>query len=209
MRFLLTSFLCLWVCSSCALKTTSGLRQTPLVKKEIVNTYFSKPSVDYVYKAKIDIYGKYFGGILIIKKTAPTAHRVVFTTEFGSKIFDFLYEGDTFTKNFILPDLDKKLIVNTLRKDFKLLISEKVQVVEQFVSEGQNVYKSENSGRFNFYFFDTSEEKLEKLVHTSKYKEKVTIAFLPQASSPEISDKITIHHSNIKLTIDLDYFKNN
>ena len=80
---------------------------------------------DYVYKAKIDVYGRYFGGILILKKVDENSHRVVFTTEFGSKIFDFLYEGDTFTKNFMIDDLDKKIIVNTLRKDFKILISEK------------------------------------------------------------------------------------
>jgi hypothetical protein len=213
MRFLLISLLTVLLCTSCALKTTEGLRETALVKEVLVNPYFSQSSVDYVYKAKIDVYGKYFGGILIVKKTAADAHRVVFTTEFGSKIFDFLYEGDTFTKNFVLPDLDKKIIVNTLRDDFKLLISENIPVVKQFVSEDHKVYKSEMLGRYNFYFFDASEENLEKLVHTSKYKEKVTITFEPQEGKPEdseeklIAEKITIKHSNINVKIDLEYLK--
>jgi len=214
MRFLVISFLSVLLFTSCALKTTKGLRQTPVAKKDVINPYFSEPSVDYVYKTKIDVYGKYFGGILIIKKTAARTHRVVFTTEFGSKIFDFQYEGDTFTKNFVLPDLDKKIIVNTLRKDFKLLISEKISVLEQFASKDQNIYKSEMLGRFNFYFFDTSEEKLKKLVHTTKYKEKVSITFVAQENNVEVSEenfiaeKITIKHSNINITIDLEYLKN-
>ena len=207
-RFLLTSLLSLFICTSCSLKTTEGLRQTAIAKKEIANNYFSKSSVDYIYKAKVEAYGRYFGGVLIIKKVANDKHRVVFTTEFGSKIFDFLYEDDTFTKNFILEDLDRKLIVNTLRKDFKLLISEKAQVLEQFASETHSIYKTKRDKRFNFYFFDSSEERLEKLINTSKHDEKVIINFGSTKASEEknVAEIITINHSNIKLKIELDYF---
>ena len=81
-RFLVISFV-LILCNSCALKTTEGLRSAPITKTEITNPYFSSSAIDYIYKAKIDIYGKYFGGILIIKKVTDDMHRVVFTTEFG------------------------------------------------------------------------------------------------------------------------------
>ena len=202
-RFLAISFV-LILCNSCALRTTRGLRETPVTKAEVTNPYFSSSSIDYVYKAKIDIYGKYFGGILIIKKVAEDTHRVVFTTEFGSKIFDFLYEGDTFVKNFVLEDLDKKIIVNTLRKDFKLLINETAVVLEQYASEGNRIYKTKSGNRFNFYFFNTEETVLEKIIQTSKIKEKVEIEF---TSENELAQQITIEHSNIKLKIDLDYFK--
>ncbi|RDK88747.1 hypothetical protein [Marinirhabdus gelatinilytica] len=210
MRYLLISVLWM-VCTSCALQTTKGLRQAPVKQAEVVNPYFSETSIDYVYKAKIDVYGRYFGGILIVKKLSGTSHRVVFTTEFGSKIFDFLYEGDTFTKNFILEDLDKKIVVNTLNKDFRLLITEKVPVVEQYASEKHNVYRTEAEGRYNFYFFRKGEETLEKLVHTSKHKEKVTIKFeslqaaAKTSEENSIAEKISIAHNNIKLQIDLAY----
>jgi hypothetical protein len=180
-----------------------------LAKKEVINPYFSESTTDYIYKAKVDIYGKYFGGILIIKKVAEDSHRVVFTTEFGSKIFDFLYEGDTFTKNFVLEDLDRRIIVNTLGKDFKLLISEKAKVLEQFASEGVTVYKTKADNGYNFYFYEVASERLDKLIKTSKHKEKVTIVFESSNASEEgiVAEKITINHSNIKLKIDLDYFK--
>tara|TARA_R110000772_G_scaffold93708_7_gene191362 strand:+ start:1036 stop:1659 length:624 start_codon:yes stop_codon:yes gene_type:complete len=203
-RFLIISLL-LVLCNSCALKTTEGLRVVQVQDLEVANPYFSNAEIDYVYKAKIEIYGRYFGGILIIKKVEKNSHRVVFTTEFGNKIFDFLYKGDTFVKNFVLEDLDKKIIVNTLEKDFRLLISENAKVVEQFVSEGQDVYKTRNNNRFNFYFFDEKPVILKRIVQTSKSKEKVEIVFTSQGDN--LAQKIGINHSNIKLKIDLNYFK--
>ncbi len=207
MRFLLINLAGLLLLSSCSLKTYEGLRTTLLMRNEVRNSYFANSNTDYVYKAKIDVYGNYFGGILIIKKVNTNSHRVVFTTEFGSKIFDFLYEGDTFTKNFVIDDLDKKLLVNTLRKDFKLLITENAKVVSQFVSEDYDVFKAESQNRLNFYYFYNEGKSLDKIIHTSRYKKKITFIF--HSDTPDVAQKIEIDHSNIKLKIELNYFKKN
>ena len=205
-RFLIISLLFIF-CNSCALKTTEGFRVVKVTDAEVNNPYFSNEDIDYVYKAKIKIYGRYFGGILIIKKVEKDSHRVVFTTEFGNKIFDFLYKGDSFIKNFVLDELDKKIIVNTLQKDFKLLISESSKVEEQFAAENQQVYKTKTNSRFNFYFFGEKPVVLNRIVQTSKRKEKVEIVFT--SAGNDLAQRIGIKHSNIKLKIDLNYFKKN
>ncbi len=205
-RFLAISFLACVVFTSCSLKTTEGLRSVPFSKIEIENPYFSNPGIDYVYKAKIEVYGKNFGGILIIKKTGPENHRVVFTTEFGSKLFDFQFEGDTFIKNFIMEDLDKKFIINILKEDFKLLVNQKAKILEVYGSENQRIYKTQSKNRFNFYFFENDSQQLQKIVNTSKTKEKVEIDFT--STNGRITDTIAIKHNNIKLKIDLEKFKN-
>ncbi|MEH6763900.1 MAG: hypothetical protein V7655_05320 [Aequorivita antarctica] len=204
-RFLVISLLACSILVSCSLKTTEGLRQVYFNKSDVENPYFSNSEIDYVYKAKIAVYGKNFGGILIIKKTGPESHRVVFTTEFGSKLFDFQFEGNTFTKNFVVEDLDKKFIINILKDDFKLLVNESATVLAVYESNNQRVYKTESDERFNFYFLEDKYEKLEKIVNTSKTKEKVEIDFT--SSEENIADIITIKHKNIKLTIDLEKFK--
>lgn len=211
-RFLAISSLYLTLfLTSCSLKTTEGLREIPFLEKEVENPYFANPKIDYVYKAKIDVYGKNFGGILIVKKIAPAIHRVVFTTEFGSKLFDFQYEGrNSFTKNFIIEDLDRKFIVNVLKDDFKLLINESDEVVGVYESETQNVYKTKTESGFNFYYIGKDSEQLEKIINTSKIKEKVEIDFSISPDSPsDIADAIVIKHNNIKLKIDLQKFKEN
>jgi len=205
MRFFPISLLLFLIFTSCSLKTTEGLRAIPVLKKEVINPYFSNSSTDYIYKAKINIYGRYFGGILIIKKIDEDSHRVVFTTEFGSKIFDFQYEGNTFTKNFMLENIDRKQIVNTLQKDFHLLISEKAQVMEQYASEEKDVYKTQPDKGFNFYFFDSKMNTLDRIVNTSKRKEKISFVFASEEKN--VAQKIVIKHTNIKLTIDLEIFK--
>lgn len=204
-RILAISFLSILAMASCSLKTTEGLRQVHFNRVEVENPYFSNSEIDYVYKAKIEVYGKNFGGILIIKKINPENHRVVFTTEFGSKLFDFQFEGDTFTKHFVVEDLDKKFIVNILKDDFKLLVNESAEVLAVYESKNQRIYKTEAEERFNFYFLDNKSEKLEKIVNTSKTKEKVEIDFT--SSEESIADIIAIKHNNIKLTIDLEKFK--
>lgn len=204
-RFLIISFLSSFILMSCSLKTTEGLREIHFNRVEVENLYFSNPAIDYVYKAKIQLYGKNFGGILIIKKLGFENHRVVFTTEFGSKLFDFQFEGDTFTKHFVVEDLDKKFIINILRKDFTLLVNESAKVLAVYEAKNQKVYKTQSRKRLNFYFVDDASEKLHKIVNTSKTKEKMEIGFI--SSEENIADIIIIKHNNIKLTIDLEKFK--
>ncbi|MBT0607742.1 hypothetical protein [Aequorivita echinoideorum] len=204
-RFLAISLFIVLVTAGCSLKTTEGLREVTVAQPTISNPYFSNAEVDYVYKAKIALYDKNFGGILIIKKTGSDSHRVVFTTEFGSKLFDFYFEGENFQKNFIIPEMDKKLVVKTLEQDFRLLISEKIQVLEEFDSEAQNIYKTDIGKNFGFYFFEKDSRRLRKIVKASKRKEKVTIDF--KIVEENIAQSITLQHENFKLRIELEKFK--
>ena len=75
-------------------------------------------------EANINAFDNNFGGIFIVKKLGPKHHRIVFTTELGNKIFDFTFKEDSFKVNQILKELDKKLLINILKSDFKTLIME-------------------------------------------------------------------------------------
>lgn len=202
-RFLAISLF--FILTSCSLQTTEGLRQTELLLDEISNPYFENQSIDYVYKAKIEVYNNNLGGILIIKKTSPKNHRIVMTTEFGGKLLDLEFDGNSFTKNFVIEELDRKFILNVLKADFELLLIDKAVVVDAYESDIHRVFKTQNDKRFNFYFIKKSSKKLEKIVNTSKTKEKVEINF--SSSDGEIAEGISIVHSNIKLKIDLEKFK--
>ena len=204
MRFLPISILFLLI-TSCSLQTTKNLIVKEVSQIEVDNPYFSNTYIDYIYKAKIDIYGRKFGGILIIKKIDENSHRVVFTTEFGNKLFDFLFENDTVINNFVIEELDKKFIVNTLRNDFKLLVSEKNKVLNQFDSGLEDIYKTIDDKQFNFYFINKKSHILDKIVRTSKSKVIVEVLFSNVESV--IANSILIHHKNIKLNIGLELFK--
>lgn len=166
-------------------------------EKTIHNPYFADGTQDYVYKADIKLYKKSFSGIFVAKKLGENHHRVVFTTEMGNKIFDFSFEGDDFEINHILPDMNKKIVLNLLQEDFRTLLKEKLRIEDSFSSESALVYKTTLYG-IAYYFYSTSGQ-LEKIVKAKGSNPKVSYNF------SEINDanakNIQILHHNVKLSI--------
>ena len=114
--------------------------------------YFSNPEVDYVYKANIQIYGKELTGIFVAKRLNQTTHRVVFTTEFGNKLMDFEISEAEFKINFIVSEFDKKILTNTLKSDFRLLLRNHFEIEETFENSENTVYKSLDGNQSNYLF---------------------------------------------------------
>jgi len=204
-RFFQISVLFLFV--SCSLPTTKGYLERSVSKKSIENNYFSNEKTDYIYKAKIDIYNKKFGGILIIKKTGVDQHRIVFTTEFGNKIFDFVITNGTFKMNYVLEELNKKIILKTLQDDFYILVKQFSKVDNKFDSVKEIIYQTKYNKDYDLYYFFLKENnQLFKIVKSSKHKEKVTFDLID--INNDIGKKIDIIHQNFKLKIHLNYIGN-
>ena len=167
--------------------------------------YFSDSKTDYVYKTNITVYGNELSGIFIAKKINDTTHRIVFTTEFGNKLMDFEISETDFKVNSIVSELDRKILINTLKEDFRLLLKKEYLIQEQFEDESAEIYKSADGKRDNYIFISKKDQKLEKIVHASKTKEKFTLKF--SSENNIFAEKILILHQNIKLKIELNYFK--
>lgn len=187
---------------SCSPKTLRILEPTAVSVPNYTTHYFSDSSTDYVYKAAIEVYGNNLGGILIAKKIMPDTHRIVFTTEFGNKLFDFELSRGAFKVNFIIDELNRPLILKTLKNDFRLLFQEVFVVDGQFRYNEQNVYKSTDGNRQNFLFTDKTTGLLHKLVHSTRTKDKIIIEYLPETST--FAAKILVAHRNIPLKIALN-----
>lgn len=165
----------------------------------IANDYFSDSAKDYVYKASINVYDKKFGGIFVVKKIGESHHRVAFTTEMGSKIFDFSFEGDEFRVNAILEEIDKKILINILKKDFRALIKERLPVLKRYRNGESEIFQSKIAEKTYFVYKKNGE--LTELVRTGHGKEKVAFHF--SEINDNIAKKIKILHKNIKLDIKL------
>lgn len=193
-------FFCLFLVS-CSLTTTKNAKELPLNQKVFENPYFADVNKDYVYKAKIDVYGNYFGGIMVFKKLGNEHHRMVFTTEFGAKIFDFEFKNQKFIKNYVVKKLDKKIIINTLRKDFQLLLQEKHDINAKFVRGQKYLYRSNYNKKWKFCVENATTQQLEKIIYAHKFKEKIIISF--QNITDNVAREIALQHKNIRLHIDL------
>lgn len=201
MKYLLISFFLLCIVSCKSIPLIKDLEEVS-ISETIKNPYFSDVNTDYVYKAKIIAGKNNFGGLLIIKKIKEAHHRVVFTTEFGNKIFDFEFIENEFKVNSVLKKLDKKIILNALKKDYQLLVKELHVSETKFNSENDFIYKVNLNKKDNYVVFDKS-DKLSKIVMASKRKEKLTISF--NSIEKKIAKNIKMEHHNFKMLTDLKY----
>lgn len=203
-QYLLISCLLAIVLISCG-SVTKNYTPKKLDKASYEVPYFSDSKTDYVYKTNITVYGNELSGIFIAKKINDTTHRIVFTTEFGNKLFDFEISETTFKVNSIVSELDRKILINTLKEDFRLLFKKDYLIQEQFENHLYNIYKSADGKRDNYLFLTKKDQKLEKVIHSSQTKEKFTVFF--NSENNIFAEKIQIIHQNIKLKIELNYFK--
>jgi hypothetical protein len=206
-QFSLTNLVFLILFVSCGSNTIVKEYKSVAIEKSVFTpSFFSDPAIDYVYKANITVFGHELSGIFIAKKINENVHRVVFTTEFGNKLLDFEIAKDNFKINAIVPELNRKLLINTLKTDFQLLLRKEFLIKEQYEDATKTVLMSLDRKNYNFLLISKADNKLMTIIHASKRKEKVNISFT--AENNTFAEKIVIQHSNINLEMELNYFKN-
>ena len=206
--FLITSILStLFLVSCSSINLVQDYKTVPIEKPVFQNTYFANPEIDYVYKANISVYDNELTGIFIAKKINETTHRVVFTTEFGNKLLDFEISDSAFKINSIVDELNRKILINTLKNDFRLLLKNDFVVAEKYENAENRVYKNKDGKNDIYLFSSIIDGKLNKIAQASKTKEKINISFTSENNI--FADKIIIQHYNLKLRIELNYFKPN
>jgi len=198
MRYLLTSLIFLLLMSCGSYSKSQHFQSSEIKETIIINPYFSNPEKDYVYKANIEVYNNSFGGIFIVKKISAQEHRIVFTTEMGNKLFDFSFKENEFKVNSILDELDRKILINILEKDFRVLITKTLKSTANFTQENTTIYKAVVNNKPHYYY---KKDHLNKIIKTKGRKEKITYTF--SKISDNIAKEINIIHNNIKLKISL------
>lgn len=203
MRYFLISIA--FVLFSCGSNPVKGLSPLPSEVSSFKNPYFSDAATDYVYKANLSVHGHELSGIVIFKKIAEKTHRVVFTTEFGNRLIDFEVSPDDFKMNYIVDDLNRKMLINILRDDFHMLLRREFLITGQYETADTKILNSKSGNKSYLLYIPKDGERLSELRFVEGTKEKIRIGFTPENDT--FADRIQIHHSNIKLTIDLNHLK--
>ncbi|GAB0156371.1 hypothetical protein CHRYSEOSP005_16350 [Chryseobacterium sp. Alg-005] len=183
-------------------KTFQLTDATPVSNAETVveNLYFSSGE-DYVYKCQIDIYKNHVSGILIIKKLNETTHRVALTSDFGNKLIDFEISDQDFKVNYVIPDLDKKMVINFLRNDFQQLLKRQYPVSKSFENNQSKIYLSKTDKKACYLFFNKQNGLLNTIIYTKNNKEKIDFTF--EAKKHIFADSIDLQHKDFKINIKL------
>lgn len=198
LSFLISSFFLLLI--SCKTFQLADAKLVNSDKSQLENNYFSTYD-DRVYKCQIDVYKNDISGILIVKKLNETTHRVVLTSDFGNKLIDFEVSENDFKLNYVLPDLDKKIIINFLKKDFRILLKKDYLVSETFENKEFKIYISQKNKEKYYLFVDRKNQLLKKMIFTKNNKEKIDFSFY--AKKHIFADSINLQHKDYKINIKL------
>lgn len=104
----------------------AGMRPTTSVKmhrSNLMPVYDEYEAARY-YTAQVDFKDKSMTGILALSREAenPRKFRMIMMTPFGIPLFDFSISRDSFIVNSCIEQMNKKIVLNMLEKDFKTLL---------------------------------------------------------------------------------------
>lgn len=196
--FWLSSILFLFGCSQKATKN--------LVDSSVNNNCLTtlKPSFESVlYNTQVDITSHHLSGLLLMKKLEGDTTRVVFTNEMGLKYFDFEFTTNNFKVIYCMRKLNKKIIINQLKKNFSLILMNRsdLNAYQLVKTDSLKYYKLDNAKDQTYYIIDNSCSKIERIEIKDDDKKKI-ILFL-KGEKNGIAEEIFINYQTFKFDINL------
>lgn len=154
------------------------------------------------YDASVDVTGKHLSGLLLIKNMPDSSRRIVFTSEAGLTFFDFSFtkEGE-FKPVTVIKQFDKKVVIETLRKDFALVLGLPfLNGVPERYQAGDEIYFASNEKNGTAYFITSKDcASLQRLEWGDKGKRLVTVR-TPGSGYPAPA-MIEIDHHTFRMNI--------
>lgn len=155
-----------------------------------------------LYATSIDVVGHHLSGLLLIKTMPDSSQRVVFTNESGISFFDFEWNANGFKAHHVMKKLNRKIIVNALRKDIELVVFPAVLKKTFGVSLNEsNVF---NGSRKKESLKSKASERCLSIESTEVFGKKsklVDCRFFPRDKN--IPDSVAIAHHNFNMNIAL------
>lgn len=156
------------------------------------------------YSASVDVMGKHMSGLLLLKNMPDSSKRVVFTNEAGVTFFDFGFSKEgNFNVHTVISQFDKKAVIQTLRKDFELIMGLPFQkgAYERSIG-GEEVYFGVKQKNETAYFITNKDcASLQRLEWGTARKRKVSVQ-IPGSSYPS-PEKIELEHHTFDMQIKL------
>ncbi len=178
-----------------------------LEKEKTVDYYTPDYLLDFKensFKISIEAFGNHLGGILVAKRLAENHYRFAIINEFGGKLMDFEIQNRKLKLNYAIDELNRKIILNLLEKDFALLFSENNLIEKEFIIQESVVLKSSNFIQNKDLYYYLKDQSLDSIL-LAKNKEKVRINL---KNTEQSFPQIEIIHTKIPIKIYLHLLEN-
>lgn len=155
------------------------------------------------YNASVDVVGKHLSGLLLFKTMADSSVRVVFTNEVGITFFDFEFaKQGQFHVRQVISKLDKKPVINLLRKDFELILMHGAQnKLKTFTRKGEIFYARTGKKETDYFITDKDCASLLRIEKASKRTKKVEVLLI--GNQQHVPDSVYLKHFTFNMQIAL------
>lgn len=202
MRCLLLNSVLLLGLASCG-SAYKGLQRTDADAASCLEKFRPKIDSPALYSTQVDILQHHLSGLLYFRPMDNGSMRVLFMSEMGMKFFDFEFTKDgSFIKHYMLPKMDKKAVVKTLRKDFDMVLMRRdPATAKTFTGNGLRYTAFDLPKGKIYYITDTACTQLVRVENGSRRKPVVDV-WLKQYRNG-VPDSIDIRHHAVKFNISL------
>jgi hypothetical protein len=200
-------FLILICLSSCSPKIFKGMKPEGKagITKEVLYPIFHSEDTRSLFNMQINFKENNFTGLLIVKPEKD-AMRAVFTSVFGLTVFDFEFNETEFKINRCIDLLNKEMILNLFKKDFRALFlynisSDNPFKAKVYASENQKAYSIKTLDGRAYFLTNTKDKQIQKL-EMPAFIARMTINY--QNYNENFPGQIKIVHPKIGLEMILD-----
>jgi hypothetical protein len=154
-----------------------------------------------LYATQVDILQHHLSGLLYFKPMEDSSMRVVFMSEMGMKFFDFEFSKDgRFTKHYMLPKMDKKAVVKTLKKDFEMILMRQDPATATFYTMNGQRYIAFDLPKGKIYYITDGDCQVLLRVENGSKRKPVVEAFMTHYRNG-VPDSLLVQHKKVKFTI--------
>lgn len=202
MRCLLLNSLLLLGLASCS-SAYKGLQRTEGDAGACLQRF--RPQIDspVLYSTQVDVLQHHLSGLLYFRPMDNGSMRVLFMSEMGMKFFDFEFTKDgEFIKHYMLPKMDKKAVVKTLRKDFDMVLMRRDPATAVTYTGNGLRYTAFSLPKGKIYYI--TDEACTELVRVENgSRRKPVVEATLRAYRNGVPDSIDIRHHAVKFNISL------
>lgn len=201
MRYLLLSSLLLTL--YCCSPSKHGTAIDASDKQAI--TIFNDTTGAYLYKNKIDLFGHYLSGLMMIKPMGDGNYKVAIATEFGAKILDFEMTDGEFILHDCIPEMRRKIILRIIESDMRMLLGAQMLAPKSLgIDDAQQKYHF-RARPFNTMYIVNSEGYVTNIEGYRWKRRLVQIKLLEYEG--DVPTLIQLEHFGMPVHIELNIIK--
>ncbi len=164
---------------------------------------FGEQEEGTLYQAEIELYDRYFTGLMVIKEMeGPRSYRVAFMSEMGVKFIDMAFKKERFELKQCFDKIDKQIVTSRFRKGLRLLLMCTIEGQQEgalLEQENGKLWRFDG-GEDGLFYYHQEDGVLQKAESAGgMMKKKKLILRFSWGEKRELPQRLVFEHQDIEL----------